>query len=203
MIKQANQIVSLVVLGFLLVACGSTPVSTHYLLTASLEKMPTQQSPALGIGPIEIPEYLNRDTLVYRNIGDSNTLNIDQQSRWAEPLEDGITRVLGLNLAGLLNTENIQNYPWHQKRRPDYGVKVRVVNLNSRDAQAVLVAEWLVYRPEDSSEVARRISSLQQPLDPEQAIAAQLPAAYSELVRRLSEEIAAGIPAQVSVQPQE
>ena len=49
----------------LLPACGSSPPNNHYLLTARQTEAPTTDTPALGIGPIVIPEYLNRNNLVY------------------------------------------------------------------------------------------------------------------------------------------
>ena len=101
----------------LLSACSTTPPSTHYMLTAAVEEIPATQSPAIGVGPIEIPEYLNRNTVVYR--GPDNELVIDRETRWAEPLEDGIGRVVSLNLAGLLDTGNLRNFPWNPKRPPD------------------------------------------------------------------------------------
>jgi len=174
-----------------LYGCGSTPSSNHYLLTASLGSVPSGQTPALGIGPIEIPEYLNRHTLVYSAGG--NRLNIPITERWAEPLADGVARVLSLNLAGLLNTENVQAYPWHSQRAPDFGVKVRVLGLDADPQNASLIAEWVVYRPDSSAAVIRRISQLQEPLA--SAPPDALPPAYSVLLYRLSELIAGAIAA--------
>lgn len=191
MMKQMSKGCALALLIALLASCGTTPQSTHYLLTATLDEIPTSQSPAIGVGPIEIPEYLNRNTLVYRDGG--NELRIDQQSRWAEPLEDGISRVVSLNLAGLLNTENVRTHPWHPKRLPDYGVKIRVLRMDAMDLAAVLVAEWVVHRPGEAGELQRRISKRTLPLDGQRPISAQLAAAHSTLLLELSEEIASAI----------
>lgn len=174
-----------------LYGCGSTPKSNHYLLTAYMSSPPTGQGPALGIGPIEIPEYLNRNTLVYRAGG--NLLHIPGNERWAEPLSDGIARVLSLNLAALLNTENVQSYPWHPKRSPDYGVKVRVLVLDADARNALLIAEWLLYRPDTSEPVSRRMTRLEEPLDTTASSPEALPPAYSSLVYRLSEILAEAI----------
>lgn len=191
MISSYCRICVLAGLALLLAACGTTPLSTHYLLTATLDDIPTSQSPAIGVGPIEIPEYLNRNTLVYR--GQGNELTIAQQSRWAEPLEDGISRVVSLNLAGLVGTENVRSFPWHPERSPDYAVKVRILRMDATESEAVLVAEWLVYRPGDAGEARRKISRQTLPLMASKPVPAQLPAAQSALLYRLSEEIAAGI----------
>lgn len=188
MTRRVDKASALIFLAILLAACGSTPQSTHYLLSATLDEVPTGQSPAIGVGPIDIPEYLNRNTLVYR--GNGNELQIAQQSRWAEPLEDGISRVLGLNLAGLLNTENVRTHPWHPKRPPEYSVKIRVLGMDALEGEAVLVAEWLVYQPGNGGQETRKISKHSLSLDTQRPIPAQLPEAYSTLLYKLSEEIA-------------
>ncbi len=182
-----------VVLAALLTACGTTPLSTHYLLTASMDGTPAAQSPAIGVGPVEIPEYLNRYTLVYRDV--ENELKIARQARWAEPLEDGISRVLILNLAGLLDTQNVRAFPWHPKRAPDYGIKVRVLRMDAQNDEAILLAEWVVFRPGQDDELQRGISQHALPLDPHRPVAPQLPAAHSTLLYRMSGEIAAAVSA--------
>lgn len=100
----------------LLAACGSSPQHNFYLLSAESRGGATGQSPSLGIGPIEIPEYLNRSSLVFSR--GSNQLHIASFERWAEPLDDGIQRVLGLNLAAQLGTQNIRPYPWQRLSAP-------------------------------------------------------------------------------------
>ncbi|PLW70022.1 PqiC family protein [Pseudohalioglobus lutimaris] len=175
----------------LLAACGTTPSSQHYLLTAPEAPLPQGMTPSIGVGPITVPEYLNRDSLVKRI--DSNSLAISSTERWAEPLEDGILRVVALNLAGLLQTENVRLYPWHPKRAPDYGVKLRLVEMDSNAERVVLVAEWFVYRVADDSTVARRLSKQSRPLPATTQNGNEVAAAYSELLYALSQEVAASI----------
>jgi len=38
-----------------LAACGTTPASKFYLLSAQTTTFPTGSTPSLGVGPIEIP----------------------------------------------------------------------------------------------------------------------------------------------------
>jgi uncharacterized protein len=191
MISQLGKTIALAGLALAITACSTTPPSTHYLLTANVKEFPAARSPALGIGPIEVPEYLNRNTIVYR--GEDNELKIAQQSRWSEPLEDGISRVVSLNLAGLVGTESVRSFPWHPKRPPDYGVKIRILRMDATDSEAILVAEWVIYRPESAEEAQRRISRHTLPLDSSSPVPPQLPAAHSTLLYQLSEDIAAAI----------
>ena len=174
-----------------LAGCGSTPRSNHYLLTSGAADVPTGDSPSIGVGPVTVPEYLNRDPLVYRR--SHNQLQISNEERWAEPLQDGITRVLALNLATQLNTGNVQAFPYHARRRPDVGVKLRVLRLDAEASSARLVAEWLLYRPATGEALERRLTTLQTAIDPGQDLPGQIPGAYSTLLWDLGEEIAAGI----------
>ncbi len=182
----------------LLAACGTSPISNHYLLTSRLEAVPGGNTPVIGVGPVFIPEYLNRDALVYRKT--TNQLQVDSNERWAEPLHDGITRVMALNLAALLDTDNVQSFPFHAQRRPDWGVKLRVLRFDVEDYRARLVTEWLIYRPDSGDAVQRRLSSLERELDAQRTLPDQIPAAYSDLLWQLGEEVAAELRAQVAAE---
>ena len=178
----------LLTLMVVLAGCSSSPPSNHYVLSAKAAAAPSKASPALGIGPVNVPEYLNRSGLVYSRQG--NALRVSGTERWAEPLEDGITRVISMNLAALVDTHNVRFFPWNTRRAPDYGIKVNVLSLDANDGEALLVAEWLVYRPATEAVVSRRISQLRHPL-PNGALApAQIAPAYSDLLYQLSEIIA-------------
>ena len=172
----------------LLSACGTTPSSHHYLLTAPEAPLPTGATPSLGIGPIGIPQYLNRDSLVRRS--NTNSLAISSTERWAEPLDEGILRVIGLNLAGLLQTENVRLYPWHPNRSPEYAVKLRVVEMDSTPQTVTLTAEWFVYRVADNTTVQRRLSRQSVPLDATTTDTNALVNTYSALLYDISLEIA-------------
>jgi len=171
-----------------LAGCSGSPPSNHYVLSAKATATPSAKTPSLGIGPITVPEYLNRSGLVYSRQG--NELKVSGTERWAEPLEDGITRVISMNLAVLVDTHNLRFFPWNSRRAPDYGIKINVLSLDANNEEALLVAEWLLYQPATEGTVSRRISQLRYPL-PDGALApAQIAPAYSDLLYQLSEIIA-------------
>jgi uncharacterized lipoprotein YmbA len=176
--------------------CSSSPPNNYYLLTPASGPTASGQIPSLGVGPVEIPEYLNRRAMVHS--GGGNILQVSGQERWAEPLEDGIVRVVSLNLANLLDTENIRHFPWDTRQAPDYGVSIRLLTLDTDGRQASLVAEWQVYRPGDTATAERRISSLLEPLAPDRLQAEELAASYSKLLYRLSELIAGSVRADLA-----
>ncbi len=179
------------VAALLLVACGSSPQHNFYLLSAESRAIASGQSPSLGIGPIEIPEYLNRNSLVYSR--GSNQLHIASFERWAEPLAEGIQRVLGLNLSAELGTQNIRPHPWPRTDAPAYAVQLWVLSLDAAGQEAELVVEWRVTRRGEPGALEQRISRLTQPLPGLEWQAADAAGAYSNLLQALSREIAAVI----------
>ena len=173
-----------VLLVTLLAACGTSPRNNYYLLTTSVREAPDGESPSLGIGPIAVPEYLNRSSLVYSREG--NRLQVSSTERWAEPLESGIKRTLAVNLASQLDTQDIRYFPWEPDNAPDYGVSVSLLQLDANDQRALLAAEWRVTHPATGDSVARRIVTLTQPLPGGSLEAQQIAPAYSELLAQLS-----------------
>ena len=176
-----------------LAACGTTPKNNYYLLTAADAAPPGGHTPSLGIGPIEIPEYLNRNGLVYNRNG--NQLRIANYERWAEPLANGVERVISLNLAHLLNTENVQAFPWPRSQEPDYSVQITIISLDADDKAAKLVAEWMILKAGQTPLSGRKISQLSVQIPGGSVTPQQIAPAYSDLLHQLSELIAAKITA--------
>jgi hypothetical protein len=191
MSRQFLPLLWLMILGLMLTGCGSSPPNNYYVLSASKSTAAIGDTPAIGVGPIVVPEYLIRENLVYNQ--DQNTLYVASLDMWGEPLEDGIQRVLALNLSGLLQTQNVRFFPWSPKRAPDYGVKVNILQLDANKNEASLKAEWLVYRPINDEPVKRRISQLQLPLSLGTSEPEKVAEAYSKLLFQLSDIIATDI----------
>jgi uncharacterized lipoprotein YmbA len=180
----------------LLAACGSSPRSNHYLLTTDVTQAPSGNSPSLGIGPIAVPEYLNRNSLVYSREG--NQLQVSSTDRWAEPLQSGIKRSIAVNLASQLDTQDIRYFPWDTDKAPDYGVSVNLLQLDANHQRALIAAEWKVFHPASGKAVARRISTLEQPLPSGALEVQQIAPAYSQLLTKLSRLISDAIEADLA-----
>ncbi|PLW82991.1 hypothetical protein CWI75_06040 [Kineobactrum sediminis] len=181
-----------VLLGALLLAgCASSPSYNYYLLNARVADGVAGDGPALGIGPITIPEYLNRTSMVFTR--GSNQLRLADYDRWAEPLAEGIQRVLSLNLSAELGSHNIRPHPWARSDVPDYAVQVWLLSLDIHNQRAELVAEWRVSRPAANRDIERRISRLSRALPDANWQPADAAAAYSDLLQSLGSELAAVI----------
>jgi hypothetical protein len=132
----------------LLAGCArTTPVSYYQLSALDTARTPPASAEAgkmvLGIGPVRLPEYLDRPQLVTRLT--PNRLQLADSHRWAEPLGENISRVMGENLSALLGTDRILLYPWPASRGTDYQLLVEVLHFeNESDGAARLVALWSV-----------------------------------------------------------
>ncbi|MCK7492219.1 MAG: PqiC family protein [Comamonadaceae bacterium] len=65
-----------------------------------------------------LPDYLDRLQVVTRT--PSGELAVSDTQRWAEPLQEGLIRVLDENLSALLGTERIVRFPWPRSLAPEY-----------------------------------------------------------------------------------
>ena len=98
---------------------------------------------SLGVGPVRLPGYLDREELVTRV--SQNRFDVAQNDRWIEPLEENFTRVLSQNLSALLRTDRIVRYPWPNNRRITHQVEVEILRFEPTSAEEVqLAARWTV-----------------------------------------------------------
>jgi uncharacterized protein len=98
---------------------------------------------AIGIGPIDFPDYLRRSQVVTRSA--PNQIDLSTVDRWGEPLDKNFQRVLSENLGQLLNTYRIEQYPWDRKTQVDYQIAINVQNFETTaDGQSQLNARWII-----------------------------------------------------------
>lgn len=101
------------------------------------------QPAVIGIGPVRLPEYLQRPQLVTRL--DSNRLQLTDGHRWAEPLAENITRVIRENLILLLENNRLHSYPWHRSLAVERQLIIDIINFEGDGESSVqLVAVWQI-----------------------------------------------------------
>lgn len=97
--------------------------------------------PSIGVGPVTLPEYLNRPQVVTRVGG--NEIHLADFARWGEPLKDHVPRVLAENLSALLGTDRVRVFPWSASDAVDCQVVVDVLRFDAEESGvAVLSARW-------------------------------------------------------------
>jgi uncharacterized lipoprotein YmbA len=130
-----------------LAGCLRNVAPTHFYLLKPISEAArpapagTAEGPSLGLGPIRIPAYLDRPQIVTAVSGAEYKLA--DEHRWAERLDETITRVLGQNLAALIPTDRVFFHPWALSQKPDVQVGVTVQEFHADAAgQVRLAALW-------------------------------------------------------------
>ena len=121
---------------------GRSPQTKFYLLYPSpsleaKEVVTTEEDLIIGVGPVELSEYLDRPQIVTQT--SESELRVDQFNQWAEPLEVNIARVLAKNLSTLLSTEKLFLFPWSGSTQIDYQVKLNIVDFKGTPDNKVLL----------------------------------------------------------------
>ena len=145
-----KQELALFALGLALAGCSPLaprPNYTKYFVLTPISDTasatPASSNLAIGLGPIDFPGYLDRTTVVTRSA--PTKIDLSPTDRWGEPLDKNFTRVLSENLAQLLNTYRIEEYPWSHEARIDYQVAIQVENFETTtDGQSLLRARWII-----------------------------------------------------------
>lgn len=177
-------------------ACGTSQPTKYYLLSASAPDR-LQASAAgeltIGVGPVILPPYLDRREMVARTSG--NELGVAIYDQWAEPLAESVTRVMEEDLGHRLATDRIIRLPVKRSLRKavdmDYQVTIAISTFEKMpDGGVVLNARWAILDNDKNELLLRRSEFSQMPAADSYAAQA---AAQSQVLGRLSEEIAAAI----------
>jgi uncharacterized protein len=174
-----------------------SPPTRLYTLTALAQPDGGQratgtQGLAIGVGPVELPEYVNRPQMITG--GSENELQRAEFAQWAEPLETNFTRVLAANLSTLLRTDRVAVFPWKGPVPLDYQVVVEATHfLGTPNGSVSLVALWRVLGKDGREALVSRQSNFTESTGSQEYGA--LAAALSRTVAHLGRDIAATITA--------
>jgi len=176
--------------------CGGSPPVHFYQLSA--EATAGAAGPAtvgtelrIAVGPISLPEVVDRPQLVVRS--GPNKVTLIDEHRWAESLKGEIPRVLAENLSRLLATGQVWAYPQNASGSFDYRVLVDIQRFESTPGQTVAVdALWSIQQSSKGGIVSRTgRSSVQQPVEGKSYDS--LVAAHSRALAAVSRDIAEAI----------
>ncbi len=144
----------------------------------------------IGVGPVHLPEYLDRPEIVTRI--NPNELKLAEFDIWAEPLQVNFTRVLIENISRLLSTEPVAVFPWEAFPQVDFQIDVELVRLDGDIAgKAFLTAQWSILNSSNKSILFSKKSQYTKSVDGTGYSA--LVAAQSRMIGALSHDIAEAI----------
>jgi len=192
--KFASPALAAAIAGLLLAACAQTQPSRFYTLSGLPDDAaPTAASSdlAIGVGPISLPNYLDRPEIVRRTT--PNQFQLAEFDRWGEPLGDVFPRVMAENLSDLLATDRVSLLPQRRATTIDYQVEVQVTRFDAEvGGPAILAARWEMFDNDGKSLVVKR-STFTETVDGEDYGA--VATAMSRTIATLSREIATAITA--------
>lgn len=169
---------------FALCACGRSTPTRYYVLESAAQPAASGDMPAtrLRVAPVSVPHYLDRTSLVQRGT-QAGSLDVDDTQQWAEPLAEGVRRVVQEELAGPLRQKGVHVLANADDSDSNYMLFIHVERLEAFSADtARLTAQWRCEK--NRRIVAQGVFSASEKLAGEGTPA--LVQAQSSLVRQLA-----------------
>jgi len=163
------------------ISIPNSPSSRFYALSVVDEnqvskKIKIPSNVIVGIGPVRIPEYLDRPQMVTRN--KDNMFQFAQFDRWGESLDLGLAHLIREDLTAMLPGSKLTLYPWNPSIAVKYQVVVEVVQLDSQlDGEMHFVVQWTLIDVQNAKAVIIKRTEFHQPI---------IPPNYSGLAKALS-----------------
>jgi uncharacterized lipoprotein YmbA len=169
---RSKNILRIVALILILSGCTGKSAPTKFYMMGEGETSvtsyafdPKDGGPLIGVGPVEIPAYLDRPQIVTR-MG-QNSVNLAEFDNWVEPLEETFLRLTLGMLVTQLSPEGMGVYPWKGSMETDYQVTLTVIRLdNNSKGDALLSVRWSIIKP-DRQLITTQISNYDSPYTPQ------------------------------------
>jgi uncharacterized protein len=146
--RSRTRLAPLALIALVALAGCKSPNSSFYTLSPepSLERTGTPLRTPVVVGPVTVPELVDRPQIVTR-VSD-NEVALNEFARWGEPLKSGIARAIAADLGKLLGAENVSVAGQAGLVQEACRVRVDIVRFDSVPGDAVTVdAQWVVRVP--------------------------------------------------------
>ena len=122
----------------------SNHVEPDYYLLSESEIEQNVTSPKTNVSfylrEIELPRYLKDSRMIYRP--SVHTLSFRESKRWGEPLEDGIARVVSLNLQSALDGAKFSIFPNRRKDGLQWDLSISFSAFEMVGKDVIIEAKW-------------------------------------------------------------
>jgi hypothetical protein len=151
----------------------------------------------VGVLPVHVPGHLERPQIV--TWAGPGEVRIDEYVRWAEPIDEGVTRTLAEDLDALLPARSVIRSPWPAAVTPSCRVRVALRAFGLREGGEVrLEGRWSILPGQGVRPLGQRTASYGRgplPAGPGGVDAAAGVEAMSELLGDLARDIASAVEA--------
>ena len=192
----AFQVALMLVLGGCLGGGSQTPPTRYFVLnslyTAENKKQPVAElkDAIVVIGPLTLTQVLDRPQIIIRQ--SDNEIRVSDLDRWAEPLQENLTRVVVDNLAVLLSSGSVIRFPPARTIPVTYQIIIEVTRFDGNPKEQVMLrARWTILGDKGDSVLLEQESVLNELSNGDTT--AEMVSAQSRLVAKFSREIAEAI----------
>jgi len=199
--KRIKSCLGLGAVGLILIISGcisipNSPTSRFYMLSIVDEnqvskKIDLASNMVIGVGPVKIPEYLNRPQMV--TLSKEKMLQIAQFDRWGESLDLGVASLIREDLTVMLPKAKLTLYPWNSSVVVKYQVIAEIVQLDSElNGDMSFVVQWMIIDVQNSKVMIIKRSAFHQPIIPPNysGLAKTLSSACASLSSQIAEALA-------------
>jgi len=173
----------------LLSGCVGLKIDRHYLLSAITPEAKNLEKNApllLVLKPLELPNYVKQSEILTREQG--STVSLSKNHHWAEPMVNGVERVLIQDLAQRINGEVLPYAQRLQAPKIDYFILVNITDfIGTLGKEAIMNVHWQILDGKRQKAVRFKHARYREPLadmNYETLVSAQ-----SRLLARLSEDL--------------
>lgn len=126
---------------------GSSPPSQFYMLEPIKRSAGVlagnSNSHNIAIAPVRIPQYLDRPQFVVAK--DRNSYELSEFNRWAERLDDNISRVLAQNLSLLIPSDKVVMDATGNNPPDTLRIQVNILEFHVQaEGLAILITQWSI-----------------------------------------------------------
>jgi len=151
------------------------------------EKFNLPADTIIEVGPVKIPQYLDRPQIVTQD--KNKMLVFAQLDRWGEPLDAALERLITEDLAAMLPAASLQMFPYNFTIPLKYQVLIDIIQLDcALDGDLFLAAQWTIIDVPNKKMLLTKRSDFRQPVSPREY--AGLAAALETVCAALSSQIA-------------
>ncbi len=189
-------VLGVIVMTLFLTACGTSPPARFYTLSpisvpiSSEKTILHDKNKVIAIGPIEIPEYLDRIEIVTR--ANEYQLMISEFDLWGGSIKTDISRVLVENIATLLGIDNLAVIAWKTTMSESYRVPVIISQFDGIPGGSLsLKAQWAVLDKDGITYLSFREMTVVKPIKGVgyNSVVASMSDALGDLSKAIAENI--------------